>query len=90
MREGPRHLVVLSGDHVYKMDYARMLRLHQERKAAVTLATPPTIQRDRPRLTALRIMLPDIERLVSLRDGQRLSEAHGGAGAKRVEVTVGP
>jgi glucose-1-phosphate adenylyltransferase len=39
MREGPRHLVVLSGDHVYKMDYARMLRLHRERKAAVTLAT---------------------------------------------------
>src|SRR5438128_5568122 len=39
MRENPRHLVVLSGDHVYKMDYSRMLRLHQERKAAVTLAT---------------------------------------------------
>jgi glucose-1-phosphate adenylyltransferase len=39
MRENPRYLVVLSGDHVYKMDYARMLRLHQERQAAVTLAT---------------------------------------------------
>ena len=39
MRENPRYLVVLSGDHVYKMDYARMLRLHQERHAAVTLAT---------------------------------------------------
>jgi glucose-1-phosphate adenylyltransferase len=39
MREKPRHLVVLSGDHVYKMDYARMLRLHRERGAAVTLAT---------------------------------------------------
>src|SRR5206468_813728 len=38
-RENPRHLVVLSGDHVYKMDYARMLRTHQERRAAVTLAT---------------------------------------------------
>ncbi len=38
-RETPRHLVVLSGDHVYKMDYARMLRVHQERHAAVTLAT---------------------------------------------------
>jgi glucose-1-phosphate adenylyltransferase len=38
-RENPRHLVVLSGDHVYKMDYARMLRIHQERRAAVTLAT---------------------------------------------------
>jgi glucose-1-phosphate adenylyltransferase len=38
-REGPRQLVVLSGDHVYKMDYARMLRIHEERGAAVTLAT---------------------------------------------------
>jgi len=38
-REDPRQLVVLSGDHVYKMDYARMLRIHQERGAAVTLAT---------------------------------------------------
>src|SRR6476646_1878457 len=39
MRENPRHLVVLSGDHVYKMDYSRMLRCHQEKGAAVTLAT---------------------------------------------------
>ena len=37
--ENPRYLIVLSGDHVYKMDYARMLRSHQERGAAVTLAT---------------------------------------------------
>src|SRR5262245_1029846 len=37
-RETPRYLIVLSGDHVYKMDYARMLRFHQERGAAVTLA----------------------------------------------------
>jgi glucose-1-phosphate adenylyltransferase len=37
-REGPRHLIVLSGDHVYKMDYARMLRFHLERGAAATLA----------------------------------------------------
>ena len=27
VREDPRHLIVLSGDHVYKMDYARMLRV---------------------------------------------------------------
>jgi glucose-1-phosphate adenylyltransferase len=39
IRENPRRLIVLSGDHVYKMDYARMLRVHQERQAAVTLAT---------------------------------------------------
>ena len=33
MRESPRYVIVLSGDHVYKMDYARMLRFHQERGA---------------------------------------------------------
>src|SRR5262249_6580010 len=38
-RESPPPLVVLAGDHVYKMDYARMLRFHQERGAAATLAT---------------------------------------------------
>jgi glucose-1-phosphate adenylyltransferase len=38
IRENPRYLIVLSGDHVYKMDYARMLRFHQERGAAATLA----------------------------------------------------
>jgi glucose-1-phosphate adenylyltransferase len=38
LREEPHYVIVLSGDHVYKMDYARMLRFHQERKAAVTLA----------------------------------------------------
>ena len=38
LREGPRHLIVLSGDHVYKMDYAKMLRFHRERGAGATLA----------------------------------------------------
>ena len=39
MREGPSHVIVLSGDHVYKMDYAKMLRFHLENGADVTLAT---------------------------------------------------
>ena len=39
VRERPRHVVVLAGDHVYKMDYSRMLRFHRERNAAVTIAT---------------------------------------------------
>ena len=38
-RENPRHIIVLSGDHVYKMDYAKMLRFHIEKDAAATLAT---------------------------------------------------
>jgi glucose-1-phosphate adenylyltransferase len=39
VREAPRHVIVLSGDHVYKMDYSKMLRFHLEKDADVTLAT---------------------------------------------------
>jgi glucose-1-phosphate adenylyltransferase len=39
VRESPRHVIVLSGDHVYKMDYAKMLRFHLEKNADATLAT---------------------------------------------------
>jgi glucose-1-phosphate adenylyltransferase len=38
-RENPSHVIVLSGDHVYKMDYAKMLRYHVEKNADATLAT---------------------------------------------------
>jgi glucose-1-phosphate adenylyltransferase len=38
LREAPKQLIVLSGDHVYKMDYAKMLRFHLDRQAAATLA----------------------------------------------------
>ena len=38
-RESPRHVVVLAGDHVYKMDYGKMLRAHEEARADVTIAT---------------------------------------------------
>ncbi|HEX5326005.1 MAG TPA: glucose-1-phosphate adenylyltransferase [Acetobacteraceae bacterium] len=34
---GPDYLVILAGDHVYKMDYEPMLRLHIERQADVTI-----------------------------------------------------
>jgi len=38
VRETPRYVVVLAGDHVYKMDYMKMVRFHQEKDALVTLA----------------------------------------------------
>jgi glucose-1-phosphate adenylyltransferase len=34
-------MIILSGDHIYKMDYSRMLEHHRETKAEVTLATLP-------------------------------------------------
>jgi glucose-1-phosphate adenylyltransferase len=38
LREGPRYVIVLSGDHIYKMDYERMLETHIAREAALTVA----------------------------------------------------
>jgi len=37
-KERPRYVLILSGDHIYKMDYARMLRNHVERNADLTIA----------------------------------------------------
>jgi len=36
-REGPRWVIVLSGDHIYKMDYGKMLDVHIARGAALTV-----------------------------------------------------
>src|SRR5207253_5227222 len=62
MQENPRHLIVLSGDHVYKMDYSRMLRFHDERHAGVTLA-------------AIEVPLADASRfgIVSVDEDERIT-----------------
>src|SRR3990167_10707809 len=48
-REAPSHVIVLSGDHVYKMDYSKMLRFHLDRGAALTLAAIEVPLGDGPR-----------------------------------------
>jgi len=39
--EQPKYMIVLGGDHIYKMDYSRMMEYHQQNNADVTLATLP-------------------------------------------------
>ncbi len=39
--EEPKYVIILSGDHIYKMNYARMLQQHMDSGAEVTLATLP-------------------------------------------------
>jgi len=39
--EEPAHVLILSGDHIYKMNYARMKQQHVDSGADVTLATLP-------------------------------------------------
>ena len=37
-RYNPDYVVVLSGDHIYKMDYSKMIQYHKEKNAACTIA----------------------------------------------------
>ncbi|NLK95267.1 MAG: glucose-1-phosphate adenylyltransferase [Clostridiales bacterium] len=37
-RYSPEYILVLSGDHIYKMDYAKMLKFHKEKEAVGTIA----------------------------------------------------
>ena len=37
----PEYVLILGGDHIYKMDYEVMLNFHKEKKADVTIATIP-------------------------------------------------
>ena len=34
----PENVLILSGDHIYKMDYSKMLEYHQAKKASITIA----------------------------------------------------
>ena len=40
-RFSPEYVVVLSGDHIYKMDYDAMIRFHRENGADATIAVMP-------------------------------------------------
>lgn len=37
----PKYLLILSGDHIYKMDYNQMLNFHKEKEASLTVAVKP-------------------------------------------------
>lgn len=40
-RSGAKYVLILAGDHVYRMDYAQMLKAHVDRKCDVTVACVP-------------------------------------------------
>ena len=45
----PEYVLILSGDHIYKMDYEVMLNFHKANKADVTIATMPVPYEDAKR-----------------------------------------
>src|SRR5437660_11464234 len=45
-KEDPRYVLILAGDHIYKMDYGEMIRSHLERNADLTIGCIPVPLRD--------------------------------------------
>ena len=52
----PRHILVLAGDHIYKMDYGPMLAAHVEKKADITVGV---VEVPREQATAFGVMSVD-------------------------------
>jgi glucose-1-phosphate adenylyltransferase len=69
LREGSRQIIVLAGDHVYKMDYARMVRFHEERGAGATIATIEVPRDDARRFGILQV--DDGERIIGFQEKPR-------------------
>ncbi|MCD4826288.1 MAG: NTP transferase domain-containing protein [Acholeplasmataceae bacterium] len=40
-RRNPKYVLILSGDHIYKMDYRKMIAFHKANNATLTIATQP-------------------------------------------------
>lgn len=54
-REAPRYVVVLAGDHVYKMDYQKMVRYHARHEAALTIAALEVPREEARRFGVLQV-----------------------------------
>jgi glucose-1-phosphate adenylyltransferase len=50
----PKDILVLAGDHLYRMDYRGLIDFHRRRKAAITIAVLPVSIEDAPRFGILK------------------------------------
>lgn len=51
---GAKYVLILAGDHLYRMDYARMAQYCWENKADITVAVQPVPEEEAPRLGILK------------------------------------
>ena len=72
----PEDVLILAGDHLYRMDYSQFVRFHRESRADVTIAVLPVSAADAPRLGILHTN--DEGRIVAFREKpQGPEELHG-------------
>ncbi|MBO5034414.1 MAG: glucose-1-phosphate adenylyltransferase [Oscillospiraceae bacterium] len=56
----PEYVVILSGDHIYKMDYADMLKQHKAQNAACTISVMEVPWEEAPRFGILNVKGDDV------------------------------
>ena len=54
-RYSPEYVLILSGDHIYKMDYSKMLAYHKEKNADCTIASLEVPWEEASRLSLIHI-----------------------------------
>lgn len=54
-RQKPTYVLILSGDHIYKMDYRKMLKEHKEKKSRLTIATKQVPKEDISRFGIMEV-----------------------------------
>jgi len=68
----PEHVLILAGDHLYRMDYGPFLRFHQEQCAEATIAALPVSEEEAPRLGILKA--DEEGRIVAFREKPQSAE----------------
>ena len=72
-KSNPEYVLILSGDHIYKMDYSELIREHIETKADVTIGCIPVPLKEG---TEFGVMQVDSEhRVISFKEKPRNPEA---------------
>ncbi len=54
-RERPEYVVILAGDHIYKMDYGQLLQSHKDNQADLTIAALPVNVRDATQFGVMQV-----------------------------------
>ncbi len=54
-RQKPQYVLILSGDHIYKMDYRKMIQSHKDKKARLTIATKVVPKEDISRFGIMEV-----------------------------------
>ena len=71
---GPRHIVLLAGDHIYKMDYEVMLQQHVDRKAGVTVCCMKVPRADASGFGVVAVDESDRRMLAAMAQPRRLDQ----------------